>query len=98
MQTLRDFLPDGVERFLADTTVLTAASLFLLVVILAFCRVFARAGYHPALGFLMLVPGLNVALLFFLAFRRWPIETEVRDFRRMRNVVKKGDRRYGRAG
>ncbi len=37
-------------------------------------RVFAKAGYPPWLGAMALVPGVNLALFFFLAFAKWPIE------------------------
>jgi hypothetical protein len=36
-------------------------------------RIFARAGYPPFMGFLMLVPVANVILFVMLAFGRWPL-------------------------
>lgn len=38
-----------------------------------FWRIFAKAGYAGALSLLMVVPVVNVALLYFLAFTEWPI-------------------------
>jgi hypothetical protein len=40
-------------------------------------RIFARAGWPPAMGFLMLVPVANVALFILLAFGRWPLQDYV---------------------
>jgi len=35
-------------------------------------RICAKAGYPPALGLLAIVPGLNLVLLWYLAFAEWP--------------------------
>ena len=35
--------------------------------------IFKKAGYHPALGLLILIPFVNIILIYFLAFSRWPI-------------------------
>ncbi len=40
-------------------------------------RICAKAGYSLWLGTLAIVPGVNVALVFFLAFVRWPIEKQL---------------------
>lgn len=34
--------------------------------------IFRKAGFHPALSLLMIVPIVSVAMLFFLAFSDWP--------------------------
>ncbi len=46
---------------------LTAAA-----VILPFWFIFLKAGYSKWLSLLMVVPLVNVVLLYFLAFSRWP--------------------------
>jgi uncharacterized membrane protein len=45
-----------------------------LVVVIPFQRIFKKAGFAPALGFglAMLLPVVNVILLFVLAFSEWP--------------------------
>jgi hypothetical protein len=43
-----------------------------------YCKIFSKAGYPGALGVLMLVPLLNVVMLFFLAFSDWPILRKLR--------------------
>ncbi len=45
-------------------------------------RICAKAGYSMWLGALAIVPGVNIALAFFLAFVRWPIERELERARR----------------
>jgi len=42
------------------------------VVILPFWFIFSKAGYSKWLSLLMVVPLVNVILLYFLAFAKWP--------------------------
>lgn len=54
-----------------------SAELLILVItssILAFpfWKIFGKAGFRPALSLLMLIPLVNVMMLFFLAFSEWP--------------------------
>jgi uncharacterized membrane protein YhaH (DUF805 family) len=42
------------------------------VVIVPLWRIFARAGFSGALSLLMLIPGVNLIMIYFLAFARWP--------------------------
>ena len=57
------------------------------VKILIFCKIFSKAGYSWALGFLMLVPIANIVMLFVLAFAEWPIQKELRSFRQQSQVA-----------
>ncbi len=34
--------------------------------------IFKKAGYHPALSLVMVIPGASVVMRFFLAFAEWP--------------------------
>ncbi len=43
-----------------------------LPIVWCFWRVFSKAGFPGELSLLMLVPFLNLFMLFFLAFARWP--------------------------
>jgi len=45
------------------------------------CIIFLKAGYHWALGLLMLVPLVNLGMLCFLAFNPWPIHHEIHKLR-----------------
>jgi len=62
---------------------LAALAVLVLVVIkiVIFCKIFAKAGYCWALGLLMLVPIVNVVMLFVLAFAQWPVERELQQLR-----------------
>ena len=42
-----------------------------------FCKIFSKAGYHWAMGLLMLVPIGNLVVLCILAFGQWPIQREL---------------------
>ncbi|MFC1738976.1 hypothetical protein ACFL1G_08015 [Planctomycetota bacterium] len=47
----------------------------------AYCKMFSKAGYHWALGLLMLVPIANLVMMLYLGFSDWPILKEVRQLR-----------------
>ncbi|WP_439889152.1 hypothetical protein ACSX1C_09140 [Pseudomonas sp. MBLB4123] len=59
-----------------DTTMWPFGPLMMLLltalVILPFCLIFKKAGYSQWLGLLMIVPLVNLVLLYFLAFSAWP--------------------------
>lgn len=42
------------------------------IMIVPFWFIFAKAGYSKWLSLLMVVPLVNLVLLYFLAFSRWP--------------------------
>ena len=46
------------------------------------CMIFAKAGYHWALGLLMVVPIARLIMPFVLAFGKWPIQKELEQLRR----------------
>lgn len=46
-----------------------------------YCKIFAKAGFHWALGLLMFVPIVNLIAILVLAFSEWPIERKLRDYR-----------------
>ena len=48
------------------------------ITVLVYCKIFSKAGFHWALGLLMLVPIANIVMLFYLAFVDWPIHRELR--------------------
>jgi uncharacterized membrane protein YhaH (DUF805 family) len=56
---------------------------FIVLVILAVkllicCKIFSNAGYSWALGLLMLIPIVNIIMMFYLAFADWPVNKELR--------------------
>ena len=93
-------LTDQAQSLLENTTALIALGIGALLFALVWCRIFAKAGFRSAMGLMMLVPGVNVILLFVLAFGRWPVQHELKAFRRMQKAVHKADAqgdRYSRA-
>ena len=46
--------------------------IMLILIILPFWFIFSKAGYSKWLGLLMVVPIVNIVLLYYLAFSTWP--------------------------
>ena len=78
--------------FLTETGRITAlgAALFYL---LAWWRIFARAGLPSALALLMLLPPFAVCLWVFLAFAPWPARRELAALRKVQRVVHQAEKR-----
>jgi UPF0716 family protein affecting phage T7 exclusion len=55
-----------------------------IVYVIAFCKIFAKAGYHWALGLLMLIPVANFIMPLILGFGQWPIYRELDAYRQGR--------------
>lgn len=53
----------------------------LALVVTIWWSIFSKAGYHGAMGLLMLVPLANIIALLILAFAEWPIHRELRQLR-----------------
>ena len=53
----------------------------LAVKLLICCKIFANAGYSWALGLLILIPIVNIIMLFYLAFADWPVNRELRELK-----------------
>jgi hypothetical protein len=45
--------------------------------VVPFWKIFSKAGYPGIMGIAMLVPLLNVVMLFFLGFSDWPVLREL---------------------
>ena len=48
------------------------------------CMIFHKTGYSWALGLLMLVPIVNILMIFVLAFGDWPVRRELRQLKQLR--------------
>ena len=75
-----------IDRFPVMSGVAMLVSLLvglvtLILAILIWWRIFAKAGYSGALGLLMFIPLANLIVLLVLAFGKWPIEEEVEQLR-----------------
>lgn len=51
------------------------------VKLLICCKIFANAGYSWALGLLILIPIVNIIMVFYLAFADWPVNKELRELK-----------------
>jgi len=50
--------------------------IFVVLAILPFWFIFSKAGYSKWLSLLMVVPMVNILMLYFLAFSTWPSQRE----------------------
>ena len=66
--------------------VILFALLITIIQIVAFCKIFSKAGFSWALGLLMFVPIANIVMFFFLAFADWPIQRELRSYKQQRQI------------
>ena len=88
--------PQAVE-IATNPKVLAAAGAAFLLYVLAWCRVFARAGHHAVLGLFMLLPGVNFFMLMVLAFASWPRERELHALRKVQKASRDAESFYRRA-
>ncbi len=77
--------PIGPELGIAPVTIMVLAGIaglmgltVTIITVIAFCKIFAKAGYCWALGLLILVPLGNLIMVLVLAFSDWPILKEMR--------------------
>jgi hypothetical protein len=66
----------GLPELLIILTVLAYPFL-----VFPFWKIFSKAGYPGIMGIAMLVPFLNVVMLFFLGFSDWPVLRELTTLR-----------------
>ena len=50
--------------------------IYIFILVLPFWHIFRKAGFSPWLSLLMLVPLVNLFMLYFLAFARWPSQAK----------------------
>jgi len=68
------FLPGGP---VASIVVIALFAITLVVLAIAFHRLFQKTGLNGALGLLMLVPVVNLGVALYLAFAEWPVIAEL---------------------
>ena len=59
----------------------------LAVKLLICCKIFSNAGYSWALGLLILIPIVNIIMIFYLAFADWPVNKELRLLKQKQNTT-----------
>ncbi len=55
-----------------------------IIIILPLWKIFSKAGYPGALSLGMILPLVNIFLLYFLGFSDWPVLKELKALRRPR--------------
>jgi heme/copper-type cytochrome/quinol oxidase subunit 4 len=83
------FQPDAAPVFGAIFIILIILFALILTVIqiVAFCKIFSKAGYSWALGLLIFVPIANIIMFLFLALADWPIQRELRSYKQQNQMV-----------
>lgn len=51
---------------------LVVVAVILVVIVWPWTRIFGKAGYSPLLGLLIIVPLVNLGLIWYLALAEWP--------------------------
>ncbi len=44
-----------------------------LIIVVPFWKIFTKAGFNSALSILMIVPIVNLIMMYYLAFAEWPV-------------------------
>jgi uncharacterized membrane protein YhaH (DUF805 family) len=68
------FLPGGP---LASIFLVALFAATLIVLAIAFYRLYQKAGFSGAIGLLMLIPVVNLGVALYLAFAEWPVLAEL---------------------
>ena len=68
------FLPGGP---LASIFLVALFAVTLIILAIAFYRLYDKAGFSGAIGLLMLVPIVNLGVALYLAFAEWPVLAEL---------------------
>ncbi len=56
-------------------------ALFMAPFVVAWWKIFKKAGYNKYLSFLMVVPLANLVMFFIFAFKKWPVQKELEQLR-----------------
>ena len=73
-------LPLGLGGAMLIVSLAISAVIIVLSIVI-WWRIFAKAGYSGAMGLLMFIPIANIIVLLILAFGKWPIEEEIERLR-----------------
>lgn len=56
--------------------------IFIFTQVVAFWKIFRKIGIEGFWGILAIIPGLNVFMIFYLAFSKWPIENKLKELQK----------------
>jgi hypothetical protein len=80
MQPISSELP-SIFTFLMGALFVVVAAAMIILTLVVYCKITAKAGYHWAWGLFMMVPVANLVVLLYFAFAEWPIQRELRQWR-----------------
>jgi len=78
-QPLFAFGMPGFQEIAVISAITTIISIINVVPLWLICK---KAGFHPLISLIALIPYFNILLLFYLAFTKWPILMPPRTGRR----------------
>jgi hypothetical protein len=64
----------GEEMNILGVTELIVVVIIAIIILLPLWRICAKAGFSPWLGVLFFIPLVNLVLLYYLAFTKWPVQ------------------------
>lgn len=79
--------PETAAPIFAGCFVLAIWLVVIVLTAVIFCKIFSKAGYHWAMGLLMLIPIANFVMLLILAFGEWPIQRQLKAYRQTQQAV-----------
>jgi hypothetical protein len=56
-----------------EGSLLVVAAICAIIVIIPFWKIFSKAGFFAPFSLLMAVPVVNVLVLYYVAFAKWPV-------------------------
>ncbi len=68
-------MEDAMSHISAAEIILMVTVVVIFVIVfqvIPYWWIFRKAGFHPALSLLTLIPIVNIAVIYFLAFTEWP--------------------------
>ena len=69
---MNDMMSGGMMMGMGASGPLMMLVLMAVTIVIPFWFIFSKAGYSKWLSLLMVIPLVNIALLYFLAFSTWP--------------------------
>ena len=62
---------------MGDALIIAASIVIGIIWVIAWAKIFTKVGYNPWLAILTVIPGINVLLVLWLAYSKWPISEYV---------------------
>jgi len=63
-------------QMMSERPLMITMLVMMVLIILPFWFIFSKTGYSEWLSLLMVIPIVNIAMLYFLAFSKWPSQRQ----------------------